>query len=155
MKQFRHTLLALTVAYVCAAPGMAQQREVAITFDDLPYVKEADGPTNYASDAAGARKVNKMILAALSRHHVPTTGFVIDKRIEEMGAAAGTSILQDWVKHGFDLGNHSFSHPDFNQLSIEEGEEEITRGEANYVRVMEGAGKQPHYFRFPMNHTGN
>lgn len=151
MKRFRRTLLALSVAYVC----VAQQRKVAITFDDLPYVREADGRTAYASDVSEARKANKTILSALNRYHVPTTGFVIEKRVQEMGAARGTSILQDWVKHGFDLGNHSYSHPDFNQLSIEEVEHEITAGEATYVRVMESAGKQPRYFRFPLNHTGN
>jgi peptidoglycan/xylan/chitin deacetylase (PgdA/CDA1 family) len=143
--------MALSVTYVC----VAQQREVAITFDDLPYVREADRQTDYASDASGARNINQRILSALSRNHVPTTGFVIEKRVQEMGAAHGTSILQDWVKHGFDLGNHSYSHPDFNQLSIEEVEHEITAGEATYVRVMESVGKQPHYFRFPMNRTGN
>ena len=151
MKRFRRTLLALSVAYVC----VAQQRKVAITFDDLPYVKEADGRPDSASNASEARKANKTILSALNRRHVPATGFVIEKRVQEMGSARGTSILQDWVKHGFDLGNHSYSHLDFNQLSIEEVEYEITGGEATYVRVMQSAAKQPHYFRFPMNHTGN
>jgi peptidoglycan/xylan/chitin deacetylase (PgdA/CDA1 family) len=134
---------------------VAQQREVAITFDDLPYVREADRQTDYAFDASEARNIDQRILAALSRNHVPTTGFVIEKCVQEMGAAHGTSILQNWVKHGFDLGNHSYSHPDFNQLSIEEVEHEITAREATYVRVMESAGKQPRYFRFPLNHTGD
>src|SRR5664279_57308 len=147
MKRFRRTLLALSVAYVC----VAQQHKVAITFDDLPYAREADGRTDSASEVSEARKANKTILAALNRRHVPATGFVIEKRVQEMGAARGTSILQEWVKHGFDLGNHSYSHPDFNQLSIEEVEHEITAGEATHVRVMERTGKQAHYFRFPMN----
>ena len=121
----------------------------AITFDDLPYAREADGRTDPASEVSEARKANKTILAALNRNHVPTTGFVVEKRVQEMGAARGTSILQDWVKHGFDLGNHSYSHPDFNQLTIEEIERQITGGEATYVRVMGSTGKQAHYFRFP------
>ena len=72
----------------------------AITFDDLPYAREADGRTDPASEVSEATKANKAILSALNRNHVPTTGFVIEKRIREMGAARGTSILQDWVRHG-------------------------------------------------------
>jgi peptidoglycan/xylan/chitin deacetylase (PgdA/CDA1 family) len=155
MKRFRCTLLALSLAYGSVASEVAQQREVAITFDDLPYVEDTLGRTDHASDASEAKKANKTILRALNRRHVPATGLVIEKRVQEMGVVDGTFILQDWVKHGFDLGNHSYSHADFNQLSIEEVEHEITGGEATYARVMENAGKQPHYFRFPMNHTGN
>ena len=107
-----------------------------MTFDDLPYA---------AGDAHPAVSANRKILAALARHHVPTTGFVIQKRVEELGAS-GTQILSQWMKHGFDLGNHSWSHPDFNELTIDQMESEIVRGEAD---------RKPRFFRFPFNHTGD
>ena len=117
----------------CASP--ARDRTVAITFDDLPY----------AGDAHSAAPANRKILAALARHRVPTTGFVIQKRVEELGAS-GTQILSEWSRQGFELGNHTWSHPDFNTLAVDQMESEILRGEA---------GRKPRFFRFPFNHTGD
>jgi peptidoglycan-N-acetylglucosamine deacetylase len=116
--------------------GAAQQRTVAITVDDLPFV----GPP--ASAVAG----NGALLRALREHHVPVTGFVIRKQVEGLGAD-GPRILQEWRRAGFDLANHSYSHRNMNDLTVQEIEREIVRGQA-------GLGK-PRFFRFPMNHTGD
>ena len=109
---------------------------MAITFDDLPYA---------AGDAHPVPSANRRILAALARHRVPATGFVIQKRVEELGAS-GTQILNQWARQGIELGNHSWSHPDFNTLTVEQMKSEILHGEA---------GRKPRFFRFPFNHTGD
>src|ERR1700690_1633844 len=74
-------------------------------------------------------------------------GFVI-------GSAPGTEILKEWIREGFDLGNHTYSHADSNQLSAEQFQDEIVRGEAALSPLLEEAGKRLTFFRFPMNHTG-
>lgn len=125
----------------------AQSRTVAITVDDLPYAGD--------QAAASPTAVNAKLLAAFSGHHVPVTGFVIQKRVEEIGWAQGTAILRDWVRQGFDLGNHTYSHPDVNDLSIEQIEDEIVRGEAIFRPLMKEAGKPGLFLRFPFNHTGD
>src|ERR1700722_9999050 len=112
-------LLASALALMCCCASPARDRTVAITFDDLPY----------AGDAHSAAPANRKILAALARHRVPTTGFVIQKRVEELGAS-GTQILSEWSRQGFELGNHTWSHPDFNTLAVDQMESEILRGEA-------------------------
>ncbi len=53
-----------------------------------------------------------------------------------------------------DLGNHTWSHADFNRLSVEEFEQEVEKGEPTIQRLMRDAGKKLTWFRFPMNHTG-
>jgi peptidoglycan-N-acetylglucosamine deacetylase len=124
---------------VCCAVGLSgppHQRTVAITFDDLPIVP----------GGAPAEAINRAIIAPLVRRHVPATAFVIRSRVASLGDS-GVRILKEWVDAGFDLGNHSYSHPDFNALSIDSIEAEIVRGE--------GAERPPAYFRFPMNHTGD
>jgi peptidoglycan/xylan/chitin deacetylase (PgdA/CDA1 family) len=127
---------------------------VAITVDDLPY---ADGALT-ASDLAGANSVakivNRRLLAPFTAHHVPVTGFVIQERVESLGLV-GTQILREWTRQGFDLGNHTYSHPDINDLLPEQIEEEIVRGESGFRPLMEAAGKKAEFFRFPMNHTGD
>jgi peptidoglycan/xylan/chitin deacetylase (PgdA/CDA1 family) len=121
---------------VCCGAALAQQRTVAITLDDLPFV----GPP------AAATVGNHALVDALQSHHVPATAFVIRQSVEQLGAE-GTRILDEWRKAGFDLGNHSYSHTNMDDLTVPEIEQEIVRGET-------GLGK-PRFFRFPANHTGD
>jgi peptidoglycan/xylan/chitin deacetylase (PgdA/CDA1 family) len=48
--------------------------------------------------------------------HVPVKGFVIQQRVESRGADRGANILRQWTKQGLDLGNHTWSHSDVNDL---------------------------------------
>ena len=63
----------------------AQNRTVAITVDDLPY---ASMGVVSSSDAVVAKEINRKILSALRHHHAPVTGFVIQKRVEDLGPSA-------------------------------------------------------------------
>ena len=42
---------------------------------------------------------------------------------------ARVALLQQWVDAGVILGNHTYSHPDFNRLTVEEFENEISKGD--------------------------
>jgi peptidoglycan/xylan/chitin deacetylase (PgdA/CDA1 family) len=116
-----------------AATVLAQRPKVAITVDDLPYAGRVLGPNT-------EEIVNMRLPGAFKRHHVPVTGFVIGNRVKSPG------ILSEWTSAGFYLGNHTWSHPHTNILSIEQIEKEILLGER---------GKRPAFFRFPMNQTGD
>ncbi len=135
-----------------ASLACAQQRSVAITVDDLPCVVPA---ADVADGPSAVEKINLDLLAAFQAHHVPVTGFVIQKRIESLGPTSGTRILREWISRGFDLGNHTYSHPDINHLSVEQIEGEIVRGESAVRPLMKAAGKELAFFRFPMNETGD
>jgi peptidoglycan/xylan/chitin deacetylase (PgdA/CDA1 family) len=124
---------------MCIAGCAAQPRTVALTFDDLPVVG--------MRTAAEAKSINRAILEALARRHAPAIGFVIGTKVQEIGVKAGVDILQEWLRHGQELGNHTFSHRDLNDLTAAEFENELVRGEASI-------GK-PRYLRFPFNHTGD
>lgn len=50
---------------------------------------------------------------------------------------------------------HTLSHPELNNLSVEQIEQEIIGGEGAFVAALAQVGKKPRYFRFPENHTGN
>ena len=153
MGPVRKICLMLCAAFMACA-AQAQQRTVAITVDDLPYVSGARITTSPASDAAAAETVNRRLLEAFKANRVPVTGFVIEKVVEDLGAT-GPEILRSWTQQGLDLGNHSYSHADFNQLSTEAMDAEILRGEATISPLMRQQGKRVSFFRFPMNHTGD
>jgi peptidoglycan/xylan/chitin deacetylase (PgdA/CDA1 family) len=135
--------------------AFAQVRSVAITVDDLPYAGGTLAGASVSEASSTAEAINRKLLAAFQAHRVPATGFVIEKTAESLGADSGARILKEWTSRGFDLGNHTYSHPDINGLSVEQIEQEIVRGEATIGPPMKESGKRLAYFRFPMNHTGD
>lgn len=143
LQRLRGTILAMMFAF-CATATEAQQRTVALTFDDPP----AAG----ISSAADACAFNLSILDSLNRHQAPGIGFVIEHRAQQL---AGEEILDEWVRRGYDLGNHSLSHIEMNNLTTDQVEQEIVGGEGAFVRALAKAGKKPRYFRFPENRTGD
>lgn len=143
------------MAVACSIAVQAQDHTLAVTIDDLPFVGSDASPKELTGKVAEAQAANRKLLAGLKRHHVPVTGFVIQKGVEDLGVAAGTGILRQWIAGGLDLANHSFEHPDFNELTIAEGEEQIVRGEAGFLPLMQQAGRNARFFRFPMNHSGD
>ncbi len=132
--------------------SFARGKTVAITVDDLPYAGGEFARTRGPAGAADAVEINRRLLAAFKAHHVPVTGFVIGQRVESVPSSM--EILHDWIGQGFDLGNHSWSHADFNELSIQQIEDEIVRGEPVPGSLMKRAGRSLRFFRFPDNHTG-
>lgn len=150
-RALRLLAFALSLALLGSLSAAGQARTVAITVDDLPYVGQNATP----AAASEAVAVNRVLLNAFRNHHVPVTGFVIEQRVGSLGPTTGKAILQTWTSQGFDLGNHTYSHPDINELSVSQIENEITRGEITIGPLMKAAGKRVEFFRFPMNHTGD
>jgi len=139
---------AVFVVMLGAAIAAAYQettRTVALTFDDLPG---AD-----SREAGELASTNLAILQALDRHHAPTTGFVIGDRVQAL--PNGRDLLQSWIDHGHDLGNHTRSHRDLNALTVSDFAQEVTGGEAVFRPLLRASRDQPLYLRFPFNHTGD
>jgi peptidoglycan/xylan/chitin deacetylase (PgdA/CDA1 family) len=135
--------------------ALTQSKTVAITVDDLPY--EWHDPNIHKLDVADAKPaalVNQKILAGLARHNAPATGFVNQLKVEQLGIQQATAMLKPWTSGSFDLGNHLYAHKDANDLSVEQIEDEILRGEATIGSLMKAAGKNLEFLRFPYNHTG-
>ena len=101
------------------------ERNIAcITFDDGP-----DGI------------YTPQILDILRQFDVHATFFLIGNRIE-----ANKTIVHRMVKEGHEVGNHSYSHPKIDQLSLAEAADEIVRTTA----VIEScSGKPSRLFRPP------
>jgi peptidoglycan/xylan/chitin deacetylase (PgdA/CDA1 family) len=151
----RSTPLLILCVFVLTPWVSAQNLTVAFTVDDLPFVRSEVNQGSLQVLDKQAAAANRKLLAAFARHHVPVTGFVIEKGVEELGIPAGAAILRDWTMHRFDLGNHSYAHPDFNDLTVAQFEDQIDRGEKTFVPLMKAAGRKPEFFRFPFNHTGD
>ena len=148
----RHILLIVFLfTAITSVRGQAPTRTMAVTIDDLPYVKIGEGPYIKRATAATAK-----ILSTLKKHKVPAVGFVNEGKLEQAGEReARIELLRQWVKHGMVLANHTYSHPDFNLRTIEQFQEEITKGEVVTRELMRSHGPYQLYFRHPMTHTGD
>lgn len=144
--------LGLALACVTAAPGAPGARKMAITIDDLPY--HHDGPDS--TYLASAQSATARLLAALRAHHATAVAFVIEGQLTTgPERRSRIALLQQWVDAGMTLGNHTFSHPDFNQVSVDRFEQEIVDGEQVWRSLMQARGPYRPYFRHPMNHAGD
>jgi peptidoglycan/xylan/chitin deacetylase (PgdA/CDA1 family) len=144
----------LCLVLLIALPARSQTRSVALTFDDLPLAGAIERLTP-AQKLAATRGVNHAILRTLRLHHAPAIAFVneakviLDGHVNEYRA-----ILRDWTRQGHELGNHTYSHVDLNNVTVEQFEKEIVDGEPSVRSLMAEKGKSLRYFRFPFNHTG-
>jgi len=118
-------------------PGAAPQ--IAITFDDLP----AHGSLPPGETRLG---VAAKIVAALRDAHVPPTyGFTNGHLLEQ--DATGAQVLQVWQEAGNPLGNHTWSHLNLNQHTLQEFQTDVERNEPLLAERMKD---QPwHWLRFP------
>jgi peptidoglycan-N-acetylglucosamine deacetylase len=154
-------LIALTVAMVWPggwsgkiANADVPRRQVAITVDDLPGAIPATPTAN--GDVHELERYNEAIPAILKAHHTPAIGFVNEKRLHVAGERdARAALLQRWIDAGFELGNHTYSHANFNQVSLQEMEDETIRGEVITRSLLIATGKSERYFRYPYLFTGS
>jgi peptidoglycan-N-acetylglucosamine deacetylase len=133
-----------------SSPTVERQRPhlMALTFDDLPI----QGPFTSSKDAA---EITERLLQTLKRHDAPAIGFVNESQLDgRLGRATGRALLKRWIDAGFTLGNHTYSHPDLNAVSIDRFKEEIVRGEPVIRELMADRGGLV-FFRHPMTHSGD
>jgi peptidoglycan/xylan/chitin deacetylase (PgdA/CDA1 family) len=148
----------LGLCFVCliSALSCAQQRSVALTFDDLPLaLAGSSGKSTPNQILSEARAANTAILHALRLHHAPAIAFVNEKQVIRDGhIKQNRAILREWAKQGHELGNHTYSHADLSKVTVESFEKEIIDGEPSVRLLMSGVGRPLRYLRFPFNHTG-
>ncbi|MGB9177875.1 MAG: polysaccharide deacetylase family protein [Pyrinomonadaceae bacterium] len=127
------------------------QREVAVTFDDLPAPK-----SGVPSDDVGTlRELTGKLLESFTAHKVPVVGFVNEGKIDEQkDAEARIELLKMWLDAGMELGNHTFSHPAFQRTPLEEYEQNLIRGETLLKLLLKERGQTLRYFRHPFLQVG-
>ena len=124
---------------------------MAVTIDDLPFVNP--GGTDFLPKA---QRATTAILSALRENRAPAIGFVIESRLHAPGEVdQRIALLQQWVDAGMTLGNHTYSHGNFNNLTIEQFQDGIIKGEVITRRLMEPHKPYQLYFQHPMTHTGD
>ncbi|HZF40878.1 MAG TPA: polysaccharide deacetylase family protein [Blastocatellia bacterium] len=144
-------LLVFSGAFSSQTRTNTPRRAMAVTIDDLPYVNPAQ--LRYLPNA---QRATNDIMVALKSHRAPAVGFVNEGKLQAAGEIeARTALLKQWVDAGMTLGNHTYSHADFNALTVEQFQDEIIRGEVVTRKLMESRKPYQLYFRHPMTRTGD
>ncbi|CEG58553.1 polysaccharide deacetylase family protein [Legionella fallonii] len=122
----------------------AEDKEIAITIDDLPLVaSQMNTPNNQKRSIERFTK----IVEALQKYKVPATGFVIAGAIEK----GQWTFLEQFRKAGLMLGNHTYSHYNLNQMSAEKYIADVDRADKILAPIL----TEPKYFRYPYLAEGN
>lgn len=134
----RWTVVALVLFTSNIPCFAANEREIAITIDDLPFVGSG------TSTPANLKRTQDRFMAlvkVLVDNQVPATGFAIG------GAVAKNEwdLLETFRNQGFALGNHTYTHLSLGSLSAEKYIADIERADVKLAPVM----TEPKYFRYP------
>ena len=123
----------------------AQQKEVAITIDDIPNVMLIQ-----------KYDFSSLLLKRIDSLSLPVTAFINENNIQKSPfIKENQEVLGAWLKNRHvAAGNHSFSHLNYADTSLEVFEEEVVKGEILTRKILAPLGKNLVYFRFPFNSLG-
>ena len=123
-------------------------RQVAITIDDLPAGSNL-------LPASAITEMTAKLLDTLRDQKVPVVGFVNERKLYHFGEVEERiKALQMWVDHGFELGNHTFSHSSLNQVGLKAWEDDVVQGESVTRLLLAQRNMKLRYFRHPFLDTG-
>jgi peptidoglycan/xylan/chitin deacetylase (PgdA/CDA1 family) len=144
-------VFSVVIFFIFSSVSFGQQKQVCFSFDDLPIVNYGITDSIYQKDL-----FNKIIFS-LKKNKIPAIGFVNEKKLHdnENIIQYQVDLLRNWITNGLELGNHTFSHPDYNSVSFSDYTEDIIKGETIVKRILKEQNKQLKYFRHPFLHVGN
>lgn len=123
-------------------------RRVAITIDDGPVVGEMKSLENFQRISAG-------LITSLQAEKTPATVFINERQINVHNQRDGrAAVLAQWLDAGFDLGNHTYSHPSLNRAPLWQFQDDVVRGDVILRSLLAERGRNLVWFRYPFLHSG-
>jgi len=132
-------MIYLLALFLLLAPFLAQGKEIAITFDDIPMPK---------SCLYDKKKRVDILLDVLEKEKVRAAFFCIGQYVLQPG---GKECLEAIALKNHFLANHSFTHTSLSKQSVREFSEELQKTE-EAIGCFAGSRK---WYRFPNLDFGN
>ena len=121
---------------------------MAWTFDDLP------GWVQPSCDLESFKTLNRKLVTAIVRNEMPATGLVVESTVCEEQQHRIDRLYGLWLSAGLELGNHTYSHRDFNRVPLDEYQDDVIGGEKTLRPLMARRGQRLRYFRYPFLRSG-
>lgn len=139
---------AASLGSLAAQTPPAGSRRVALTIDDGPVVGDGGDMARYQKTLSG-------LIAQFKAENVPIIMFVNERNLQVNGQRdARVEGLRQWLDAGFDLGNHTYSHPNINNMPLWQFEDDLVRGEVVTRALLAERSKKLIWFRHPYLRTG-
>ena len=133
----------MVIAFGCSpkCPGSIPGVRFKLINMKEAYLTIDDAPSNYFKEKIDFLVANKIPAIIFCR------GELCEKNIKAAGYA---------IEKGFILGNHSYTHPHFSELTIEQAREQIVKTDKiiESAYKMAGVKRQMKLFRFPYGDKG-
>lgn len=142
----------LALILLAGMETFGQKKYVCISIDDLPVVDYG------AYDTIVQKRIQDHLVASLKKNKIPAIGFVNEEKLYNyVGKPMSFQIhlLEKWMSAGLMLGNHTFSHPDYNTVSFKAYTSDILKGELISKDLLRKRGQKLQYFRHPYLHVGS
>ena len=130
--------------------GQTQDKKVCITVDDLPTVSYGVGGYDHRL------QITDGIVAAFKAFGVPAIGYVNETKLYQQGKPdpSEVELLEKWLSNGLELGNHTYAHLNYHEVSFEEFTSNILKGERVTKSLAEQYQSPYKYFRHPYLRIG-
>ncbi|WP_229201270.1 polysaccharide deacetylase family protein [Arcticibacterium luteifluviistationis] len=143
--------LPLLLILFSTALAIGQEKKICISIDDVPAVKYNSKNRNLD------KEITLKLIKTFKEYSIPAIGFVNEKKLYKKGKLDSTKLelLHLWLKNGCDLGNHTYSHFDYNNVPESDYFKDIIDGQEVTKPLLNEYGKTIKYFRHPYLHTGS
>src|SRR5687767_7620212 len=136
------------IASCAVAQTPAAGRRVAITIDDGPVV-------GANRDLAAFQRISAGLIDSFAAEKVPVTIFINERQLNVHGQRdARAEVLVQWLDAGFDLANHTYSHPSLNRTPLRDFQDDVIRGEVITRSLLQARGRKLVWLRYPFLHSG-
>lgn len=144
----RLTIVLFLILFVQLA--FAQKKKVCVTIDDLPFVSYS------IHDISFQKEMTQKLIDTLSKYGVPAIGFVNESKLYTNNKVdqKKVDLLKIWLDNGMELGNHTFAHKNFHDISFGEFSEDILKGEIVCKDLTAKYRQEYKYFRHPYLRVG-
>lgn len=132
-------------------PAAPEARAIAVTFDDLPLAQTGATPC----DPDRLRSFTRDFVAMLRRERMPAVAFANPGGTCEAIRPVVPELLDAWAAAGFELGSHTFSHPNINRVGLQAYQADVIAAEPVLKAAAARRGLPFRYFRHPFLFRGD
>ncbi|WP_243346852.1 polysaccharide deacetylase family protein [Parabacteroides sp. FAFU027] len=146
-----NTAIALVCMLLLAPVMRGADKKVCFTIDDLPVSVQNDTTLLFEL------QVTTSLIKTFTQYHIPAIGFVNESDLynDKMKPdQKQVDLLRAWMNARLELGNHTYSHPDYNQTNYRAFTDDILEGEKIIRPLMAQYHKKLRYFRHPFLSIG-